>query len=310
MNSQREVIYRRRRNALFGERLQLDIMNMMFDTCEDIIANTQAAGNYDNFQLSVIGTLGISTSITEKEFTDLKIEQLTQKLYNEANEYYIKKHKALVETTMPIFKDIHTNRGGAVETVAIPFSDGRRHVNVVGSLKQLLNTKGIELRNSLEKFSSLTFIDTSWKEHLREMDDLKQSVNNAVYEQKDPLLVYKFEGFELFKKFIAKVNEDTVSFIFKANLPVNDADDVHEAKQTKQKQNYKEKKDEATSALGTSQISQNRPPAERVMPVKSEKVANRNDRVSVQYSDGSVKKDVKFKTVEEDLQNNKCVLIE
>jgi preprotein translocase subunit SecA len=215
-----------------------------------------------------------------------------------------------VDTTMPIFKDIQANRGATVETIAIPFTDGRRHVNVIGNLKQLLNTQGIELRNSLEKFSSLTFIDSSWKEHLREMDDLKQSVQNAVFEQKDPLLIYKFEGFKLFQKFIAKVNEDTVSFIFKADLPVNDADDVHEARQSKQKQNYKEKKDEAQSVLGGTQLSSNRPTVERSMPVKSEKVANRNDRVSVQYSDGSVKKDVKFKTVEEDLQNNKCVLID
>jgi preprotein translocase subunit SecA len=310
MNSQREVIYRRRRNALFGERLQLDIMNMMFDTCEDIIANTQAAGNYDNFQLNVIATLGINTSITEKDLTTLKLEELTHKLYNEANDFYIKKHKALADTTLPIFKDIQANKGGAIETVSIPFSDGRRHVNVIGNLKQLLNTRGIELRNSLEKFSSLTFIDSSWKEHLREMDDLKQSVQNAVFEQKDPLLIYKFEGFELFKRFIAKVNEDTVSFIFKANLPSNDEEEVHEAREVKQKQNYKEKKDQAQSALGSPSFNTNRPPAERATPVKSEKVANRNDRVSVQYSDGSVKKDVKFKTIEEDLQNNKCVLID
>jgi preprotein translocase subunit SecA len=182
----------------------------------------------------------------------------------------------------------------------------------VGNLKALLDPAHGELRNSIEKFSSLVFIDQAWKEHLREMDDLKQAVHHAYLEQKDPLLIYKFEGFQMFKSFVSKMNDDTISFLFKADLPVNDADDVHEAKEVKQKKNYKEKKEEVSSALsgGGPRFEDTRQSEEKVMPVKSAKVANRNDRVSVQYSDGSIKKEVKYKTIEEDLKNNKCVIID
>jgi preprotein translocase subunit SecA len=172
----------------------------------------------------------------------------------------------------------------------------------------------------MEKMITLAIIDQQWKEHLREMDDLKQSVQNAVYEQKDPLLIYKFEGFELFKRFIAKVNEDTISFLMKADIPVQEPDQVQEAR-AQRRTKLSEKKEESRSLLsggggqsngnpqGSQQAQPNRPPQEKVMPVKSEKVANRNDKVSVQYTDGRVLKDVKYKTVEDDIRNNKCILI-
>jgi preprotein translocase subunit SecA len=161
----------------------------------------------------------------------------------------------------------------------------------------------------MEKISTLAIIDENWKEHLREMDDLKQSVQNAVYEQKDPLLIYKFEGFELFKRFIGKLNEDTSSFMMKLDLPVQDSSQVQAAAQRRQQQNYKESKEESASVLSGGQ-NKNRPPVEKQMPAKSEKIVGRNDRVTVQYQDGSVKKDVKFKTVEEDVKSNKCVLLD
>ncbi|MFL5730880.1 MAG: preprotein translocase subunit SecA [Cytophagaceae bacterium] len=312
MNSQRELVYKRRRNALFGERLQLDVMNIVYDTCETIISNTQVAGNYDNFLLEVMGTFGVTTSIGEKEFSDGKIDVLANKLYHEVYESYTKKTQTVVQKTLPVFRDIHKNKGASVETIVIPFTDGKRQINVVANLKNLLEPSRGELRNSVEKFTSLVFIDQAWKEHLREMDDLKQAVHHAYLEQKDPLLVYKFEGFTMFKAFVAKMNEETISFLFRADLPVNDADDVQEAREVKQKKNYKERKEEASSALGDGpRFDDTRPQSEeKTAPIKSTKVANRNDRVSVQYSDGSVKKDVKFKTIEEDLKNNKCVIID
>jgi preprotein translocase subunit SecA len=312
MNSQRELIYKRRRNALFGERLQLDIMNIIYDTCDSIIVNTQGAGNFDNFLLQVMGTFGITTSITEKEFSEGKIDALSNKLYNEAYEAYGKKNSIIVQKTAPVFRDIYKNRGAAVETIVIPFTDGKKQINVVANLKALLDPAHGELRNSIEKFSSLVFIDQAWKEHLREMDDLKQAVHHAYLEQKDPLLIYKFEGFQMFKSFVAKMNEETISFLFKADLPVNDADDVQEAREVRQKKNYREKKEEVASSLsgGGPRFEDTRQSEEKVMPVKSAKIANRNDRVSVQYSDGSIKKDVKYKTIEEDLKNNRCVLID
>jgi preprotein translocase subunit SecA len=312
MNAQRELIYKRRRNALFGERLQLDIINIMYDLCEDIVSKYNTEENYDNFLIKAMHIFGFSPSISKDDFKKMSPEDLSAKLYSEVYNYYKKKSKIVAEQAIPVFKDIQTNRGATVENVGVPFTDGRRHIGVTAGLKQVLNTNGDELIRAMEKFSALEFIDQTWKEHLRDMDDLKQSVQNAVFEQKDPLLVYKFEAFELFKTFVSKVNEEITSFIFKAEIPVHNADEVGEARQVRQpKQQLREKKEEAKSALTGAgpEISQQAVQQEKVQPVKSQKVAGRNDRVSVQYMDGSIKKDVKFKTVEEDIMNNKCVII-
>ena len=163
----------------------------------------------------------------------------------------------------------------------------------------------------MEKMITLALIDQTWKEHLREMDDLKQSVQNAVYEQKDPLLIYKFEAFELFKVFLAKVNEETMSFLIKADIPSQDPSQVREARQTRTKSDYKESKEESRSLLEgkEGQPVGSRPAVTRPEPMKSQKVAGRNDRVTVQYTDGTLKEGVKYKTVEQDVNNNKCVVI-
>lgn len=314
MNAQRERIYSRRRNALFGERLQLDIMNMLYDLCEDTVSKYNTEENYDNFLIKSMGMFGFSPNISKEEFSKANPQVLANKLYSEAYGYYTKKTKAMAEKSLHVFADIQASRGATVEFVGVPFTDGKRQIGVSVDLKQVLKTNGDELIRSMEKFASLAFIDQAWKEHLRDMDDLKQSVQNAVFEQKDPLLVYKFEAFNLFKAFVAKINEEIISFIFKSDIPVHEADEVKEARQVKQKQQLKENKEEAKSALTGAPAPNipavtNRPP-EKITPVKSEKVANRNDKVSVQYMDGSVKKGVKYKTIEDDLLNNKCVLIE
>jgi preprotein translocase subunit SecA len=160
----------------------------------------------------------------------------------------------------------------------------------------------------MEKFSALNFIDQAWKEHLRDMDDLKQSVQAAVYEQKDPLLIYKFESFELFKRFLARVNEDTVSFLTKAIIPVQQPEQVNEARRQRSAQNYRESKEESKSLLEGGQ-GRTRPPVKKVAPAKSMKMRGRNERVDVQYSDGTIKKDIKFKHVEDDAKSKKCTII-
>ncbi|MCA6074368.1 preprotein translocase subunit SecA [Fulvivirga sedimenti] len=312
MNSQREVIYKRRRNALFGERLQLDIMNMLFDTCEDIVLNNP--GNYEGFKITVLGVLGIDFEIIREDYENSSQDELTQKLYEAALGGYRRKNKSVADRAFPIMQNIQETRGATVENILVPFTDGKKQIGVAANLKKCVETHNAELIRSMEKMATLGIIDQLWKDHLREMDDLKQSVQNAVYEQKDPLLIYKFEGFELFKRFIARVNEDTVGFLMKADLPVQQADEVREARAVKERrQQLKEQKDESRSLLsgGGNQAAQaNRPPAEKTMPIKTDKVFGRNDRVTVQYSDGSLKKDVKYKTVEEDIKSNKCVLIE
>jgi len=313
MNSQREVIYTRRRNALFGERLELDILTMIYDLAENIVANGKAVENYENFKLNIHSTFGFTSSISQDDFTRLKADVLTDSLYKEALNFYTEKNKKLIEKTLPIFREIEATKGREVTSVGIPFTDGKRSINISCDLKKLVAPNSRELITSVEKFASLAFIDMAWKEHLRDMDDLKQSVQNAVFEQKDPLLVYKFEAFQMFKAFLGKVNEDTISFLFKADLPVREAEEVQEARQEKQPvQKLKENKDEARSVLsgGNRPAPVAEPEQPKVMPVRSEKVAGRNDRVSVQYSDGSIKKGVKYKTVEDDINNNKCVIID
>jgi protein translocase subunit secA len=205
MNSQREVIYKRRRSALFGDRLELDIMNMLYDTCDDIVLNHKDGENYDGFKLTVLSTLFFDTSIDLEVFKVTSAEELGEKLYNEALENYHRKNGIIAEKSLPILKDIFVTRGATVKNIMVPFTDGSKQIGVTANLEASINTEGKELITAMEKIIALAIIDEQWKEHLRDMDDLKQSVQNAVYEQKDPLLIYKFEGFELFKRFIAKL---------------------------------------------------------------------------------------------------------
>lgn len=317
MNSQREVIYKRRRNALFGERLELDILTMLFDTSEDIVTNAKNASDYESLRLNALSTLGLDYEISKEDFDKQDVNRLTDDLYNKALQHYHQKNKMVAEKALPVVKDIYKTRGATIENILVPFTDGTKNIGVAANLAKTVQTNNAELIKAMEKMITLAIIDQQWKEHLREMDDLKQSVQNAVYEQKDPLLIYKFEGFELFKRFIAKVNEDTIAFLMKADIPVQEPDQVQEAR-TQRRAKLSEKKEESRSLLsgggsaGGGQQSApqaNRPPQEKVMPVRSEKVANRNDKVSVQYTDGRVLKDVKYKTVEDDIRNNKCILI-
>ena len=314
MNSQREVIYKRRRNALFGERLELDILMMLADTTEDLVINAKTAGDYESLRLNALSTLGLDYDLSKDDFDKFDQNKIADDLYHKTLGHYHKKNKMVAEKSMPVIRDIYNNRGATIENILVPFSDGTKQIGVAASLTKCVETKNGELIKAMEKMITLAIIDQQWKEHLREMDDLKQSVQNAVYEQKDPLLIYKFEGFELFKRFIAKVNEDTVSFLLKADIPVQESEKVQEARAQRSRVKLSEQKEESHSLLGGGGA----PPQgggeerhqEKVMPIKSDKLAGRNDKVSVQYTDGRVLRDVKYKKVEEDVINNKCIIID
>jgi preprotein translocase subunit SecA len=229
--------------------------------------------------------------------------------------YYISKSGQIAEHSYPIITDIFHNRGNLIENVAVPFSDGKRMITVVANLKKAFESHSKELIRETEKVITLATIDAAWTQHLREMDDLKQSVQNAVYEQKDPLLIYKFESFELFKRMIGKVNEETISFLFKADIPVQESQEVQEARPPRVQQKapaLKLEKEEAHSTLEPNVAGKMpaAPEPEKVMPTRVHKVAGRNDKVSVRYNDGRVVRDVKFKNVEQDVTNNRCVIIE
>lgn len=323
MNAQREVVYKRRRNALHGERLELDIWNMIFDASEDIVLNNKLVNNFDNFELNVIRVFGFNTTITAQELASKPAEELTQKLYDEALKHYLTKNAHIQEHSFPIISDIHINSGPNIQNIAVPFSDGKRAISVVANLEKAFQSRSKELIKVMEKTIVLSTIDQAWTQHLRQMDDLKQSVQNAVYEQKDPLLVYKFESFELFKRMIGKVNEESVAFLSRADIPVQQQQEVEvepepvRAPQPKLTLEHESGLD--SLGAGPEDFMNNGMPgmpplpaqeAPKQTPVRATKVASRNDKVSVQYNDGRVVRDVKYKNVENDLLNNRCVLIE
>ncbi len=318
MNSQREVVYKRRRNALKGERLELDILNILYDVCEGLVDIGKSNGDAEDFRMNVFTTLGVDHNITENDLKSKDAGQLTQELYTIAFETYQKKSEVMMNTALPIFKRVQEERGATVKDIMVPISDGIKQIGVVVNLENTVNTEGRELVRAIEKNVSLAIIDQNWKEHLRDMDDLKQSVQNAVYEQKDPLLIYKFEAFEMFKRFIGKLNEDMTSFLTRADLPKQDPNQVHAAApQRAAEAQVQASKADAGSTLNpganraaAAAANAGRPAPQVVAPRKSDKVYGRNDKVSVQYTNGTTKSDVKYKSVEQDVQEGKCVIID
>ena len=273
MNSQREVIYKRRRHALFGERLTVDVSNMIYDLCEHIVSDYQGVGDFEGFKMELYRTLAIQTPFEEKEFISENTDKLTDKLFELVYEAYLVKLDKLSADTLPVITEVYENQS-QYENIAIPFSDGIKKMQIVANLEKSVDTKGKEVCIAFEKSVTLAHIDEAWKEHLREMDDLKQSVQNASYEQKDPLLIYKLESFELFKKMIHRINKDVVSFLVKGDIFVPNSDAVREAKRPRGLDRSK-MKEERGDLL--SQAHSNTQEQARVQPVKVEKKVGRND---------------------------------
>ena len=318
MNSQREVVYKRRRNALKGERLELDILNILYDVCESIVEMGKSTEDLENLRMNIFTSLGLDYQISENDLKSKDASILTQELYEAAFESYQKKNQQIITTALPILRRVQEERGATVKDIMVPISDGIKQIGVVVNLEKMLSSEGNELIRSLEKNVTLAIIDQNWKEHLRDMDDLKQSVQNAVYEQKDPLLIYKFEAFEMFKRFIGKLNEDMVSFLTRADLPKQDPSQVQQAQaQRAPEPQVQASKAEVSSSLNpganraaAAAASAGRQAPQAVAPRKSEKTYGRNDRVTVQYTNGTLKEDVKYKRVEQDVQEGKCVIID
>ena len=272
MNSQREVIYRKRRNALFGDRLSIDISNMLYDTCEDIVTESLNSREFESLNYEIIKTFGIESPISEQEFLDGKHDSIVEKLYETAYLSYKEKTQKLAEQAYPVIKEVYETSGHRYENIAIPITDGIKSLNVVAPLKKCYETKGREVPIAFEKGITLAIIDDAWKEHLREMDELKNSVQNAAYEQKDPLLIYKFESFDLFKKLVQKVNKDISSFLNLGKLPMQEPQDVHEAKvQHTDMSKLKTGRDDAPAAANRTSEPQ------KTQPIKVEKQIGRNE---------------------------------
>jgi preprotein translocase subunit SecA len=233
MNKQRTVVYAKRNHALFGERLALDLDNAFYDVADGLINTFKERNDFEGFKLETIVNLGLDTSITPEQFEKETEQQLAQKLYDEAFANYQRKRKELMKTALPVFKNIRETQGQMIQNVMVPFSDGRKSIQVLANLDKTLQTSGAELVNALEKSVTLFLIDDSWKEHLRAMDDLKQSVQTAHYEQKDPLVIYKGEAFNLFRQMDSEVNTNIVSFLCHAELPIQQNVPAREARQEK-----------------------------------------------------------------------------
>lgn len=233
MNKQRTVIYTKRNHALFGERLALDLDNAFYDVADGLVATFKERNDYEGFKLETIVNLGLSTTITQEEFERTDEKNLAQRLYEEASANYQRKRKDLAQVALPVFKNIRETQGAHIQNVAVPFSDGRKTVQVLVNLDKTLQSSGAELVNMLERSVTLFLIDDAWKEHLRAMDDLKQSVQTAHYEQKDPLVIYKGEAFNLFSQMNGEVSSSIVSFLCHAELPVQQNVPVREAQQEK-----------------------------------------------------------------------------
>lgn len=255
MNSQRTVIYTKRKNALFGERLDVDLNNTIYDVVEDVVTTAKEGGSYEELQIEVIRLFAVDPNISQEEYTSSNTITLTEKLFGQIIDHYTNKSKNVAAQTLPVLKNVMAERGEMIENIIVPFSDGIRGIQVATNLKKAIETNGAEVFKSFEKGVVLALIDEAWKEHLRDMDDLKQSVQNAVYEQKDPIIIYKMEAFNLFKNMLADMNKEIVSFLFKGEIPGSQqAENLQEAKPVEaQPANVKATKADLDSPTGVSE---------------------------------------------------------
>jgi preprotein translocase subunit SecA len=314
MNAQREVVYKRRRHALHGERLKVDIANMMYDTCELVVEQNKLAGDFKNYEFELIRYFSISSPISEAEFGKLTDREITGKTYKAVLEHYNDKIARNAAEALPIIKNVYENNNGQYLRIIVPFTDGIKSLNVVTDLEKAYTSEGKTLVTDFEKNITLAIVDEAWKKHLRKMDELKQSVQLAVHEQKDPLLIYKFEAFNLFKKMIDDVNKEVISFLFKGNLPSQNPSDIHEAKQVRQKQNYTESKqdldgdDAANEARRAGEMASQRPNVTETITRETPKI-NRNDTVTIKHVMSGKSETMKYKKAESMIASGEWVLV-
>lgn len=269
MNNQRTVIYTKRRNALYGDKLSIDISNMIYDTLEVMVADFK--DDYEGFSLEFIKVCGYECPIDETTFMKNRVKDNVEALYENVYAYYKERLANLGKLAFPFVKNIYEAKSYRYENIAFPITDGKRMITAIAPIEKSYNTEGKEISLSVEKSITLQIIDNAWKEHLRELDDLKQSVQNASYEQKDPLLIYKFESFSLFEKMLGGINKDITSFLCRATLPIAEQQQVKETDLPKTD----------NKGITTSRKEETKPnnPSEpqKIQPVHVEKKVGRNE---------------------------------
>ena len=316
MNAQREVIYKRRKHALQGDRLKVDIANMLFETCEEIVLNNKSTNDFKNFEFEIISTFSITAPVIESEFENMSEGELIDKLYQTNFDYYKQKGEINATLTFPVIKNVYERPGNKFEKIVVPFTDGTKTLNVVTHLEKAYASKGKQLIEDFERNITLALIDDAWKNHLRKMDELKQSVQLAVHEQKDPLLIYKFEAFELFKAMIGNLNREVISFLLKGSIPSQDTS-IQEAKSIQRKDKLKTSKDDVLNseelaekqrAIGAGAGGQQRQIVETI--TREMPKIGRNDRVTIKNTLNGENKTLKFKQAEPLLAKGEWVFVE
>jgi preprotein translocase subunit SecA len=322
MNAQREVVYKRRRHALHGERLKVDIANMMYDTSEVIVESNKTNNNFKNFEFELIRYFSITSPVSESEFERLTEMELAGKVYKAALEFYTEKTERSAREALPIISNVFEDKNNQFERIVVPFTDGIKTLNVVTDLKKAYETKGKQLVADFEKNITLAIVDEAWKKHLRKMDELKQSVQLAVHEQKDPLLIYKFEAYNLFSSMLNGVNKEVISFLFKGDLPQQSTPAIQEAKQVKVKENYKTSKDEvpnsdtlaaenreAGHSSGSEQAKQTQQRQVTETIVREMPKINRNDTVTIKHIMSGKTDSMKYKKAESMINSGEWVIV-
>jgi preprotein translocase subunit SecA len=301
MNAQREVIYKRRYHALFGERLRIDIANMIYDTAEVVTQTNKQANDYSNFELEVIRFFSMNPPISQEEFEKMNEQKIIEKLNDEAYKHYQDKINRSAEEAFPVIKNVYETQGEKYERIAVPFTDGQKTLQVVTNLKKAYESEGEQLIKDFEKNITLAIIDEALKNHLRKMDELKQSVQLAVHEQKDPLLIYKFEAFELFSATLEEVNKDVISFLYIGEIPQQEESKIREARSGKKQENYNTRKDEVQNldqqAAQNRQAGQNTGGQQKLTEtiVRDKPKIGRNERVVIQNVKTGEEKTLKYK---------------
>lgn len=309
MNSQRNIIYTLRKNALKGERLQIDISNIMFDTIQEIVISNKSSNDFKNFEFELITTFSMTSPISETDFIETSEDILINKLFEELKVFYKNRKELNRVIAMPVIKNVFENKSNSFKRIVVPFTDGKKVINIVTDLKKSYESEGENLLNDFEKSISLAIIDEKWKDHLRKMDELKQSVQLAVHEQKDPLLIYKFEAYELFKSMISILNKELLSFLFKSGLPNNQSNIKDASSNLSNSNNYKTSKEESLNSdqlaerareigASASQSTQKVETVTRELPK-----IGRNEKIEIINISSGETKTIKFKQAEIILQS-------
>ncbi|NNJ81900.1 MAG: preprotein translocase subunit SecA [Flavobacteriaceae bacterium] len=315
MNAQREVVYKRRYHALFGERLRVDIANMIYDTAEVIADTNKGAQDFKNFEFELIRYFSMSSPISESEFESMGFQEIAGKVYKAAYEHYQDKMARNADMAFPVIKNVYENHKDQYKRILVPFTDGVKTLNVSTDLEMAYETEGKQLVQDFEKNITLAIIDDSWKTHLRKMDELKQSVQLAVHEQKDPLLIYKFEAFELFKTMIEKVNKDVISFLFKGELPQENQQQIQEAREVRRKEKLSEQNDEKPNMderAAQSRAAGNTQKQTQITEtiVRERPKIGRNERVTIKNVMSGENKTLKYKQAIPLIDKGEWVLID